>query len=314
MDGPVDPPLQLRPLRLADAAACAELIRVAGAADRTGMRRTEAQVLADAARTDLAADTLAVLDGAVLVGVHVLMVSRGAVGIGDTLRAHGTVAPGHRGRGIGTILVAHARHRAAELGMPLLVRVLEADAGAVGIVTDAGLVPVRWWSELTRDLREPIIPTAVPDGVQVARLGPGYDAGRWDERLRAAHNTAFAAHFGSVAVPVDDWHRDRTGSSTFRSDLSAAAVVDDRVVAYVLCYELVPGDLHVMTVGTIDEWRGRGLAAALLAQVLAAAAAAGFGSSSLTVDTANPTGALGVYARAGYRPAWRAVSYVTSPA
>lgn len=59
-------------------------------------------------------------------------------------------------------------------------------------------------------------------------------------------------------------------------------------------------ELPVATDGTVREWRGA--ADALLAHVLAAGAAAGYTRSSSTVDTADPTGALGVHARAGYTP------------
>jgi hypothetical protein len=47
----------------------------------------------------------------------------------------------------------------------------------------------------------------------------------------------------------------------------------------------------------------------MLAQVLLWAQEVGCASSSLTVDADNPTGALGVYTRAGYRLHSRQVTY-----
>ena len=46
--------------------------------------------------------------------------------------------------------------------------------------------------------------------------------------------------------------------------------------------------------------RGRGLASRLLRHALASYRAAGYAEASLDVDTNNPTGAFGVYERAGF--------------
>ena len=67
-----------------------------------------------------------------------------------------------------------------------------------------------------------------------------------------------------------------------------------------------PGpEIYVPYVGTLPEHRGRGLATGLLIQVLHAARTGGFATASLNVDTHNPTGALGIYERAGFRQAYR---------
>lgn len=57
------------------------------------------------------------------------------------------------------------------------------------------------------------------------------------------------------------------------------------------------------------EWRGRGLASALLADVLQAYRDAGLECAVLDVDADNPTGALGVYTKLGFEPTAREVSY-----
>ena len=68
-------------------------------------------------------------------------------------------------------------------------------------------------------------------------------------------------------------------------------------------------DPYVGTVGTLAPWRGRRIGGALLAHALGRAQEQGFGSSSLTVDDRNATGALGVYTRAGYTPHRRAITF-----
>jgi mycothiol synthase len=59
-------------------------------------------------------------------------------------------------------------------------------------------------------------------------------------------------------------------------------------------------DAHLHNVGTLRRARGRGIATALIATMLRAAREHGFDTASLDVDTANPTGALGVYQKSGF--------------
>ena len=52
--------------------------------------------------------------------------------------------------------------------------------------------------------------------------------------------------------------------------------------------------------GVRREFRGRGVAQALLADAMRRFAAAGMDKASLDVDSENPTGALALYAKMGY--------------
>lgn len=305
--------LQQRPMGLDDAAHLAAVRNAAEEADGLGEfydAEDCEEELADPER-DLARDTLIVFDGDRPVATQVLYV------LGERLHVAAEVVPSHRGRGIGTSLLAVALAEGARRGLRTEVRVPERKEDSVALARDAGMVPLRWWSELRRDLAEPIAPAPLPGGLELHALGPAFDAGRWDERLRTAHNAAFADHFGSSPVSADGWAHNRTGSRHFRGDCSVAATTADGAVAgYVLAYEyeadtVATGvrDLYIATVGTLREWRGRGVAGALLAHVLGAAAALGFQRSSLSVDTQNPTGALGVYDRAGFALHRRDVTY-----
>jgi ribosomal protein S18 acetylase RimI-like enzyme len=112
------------------------------------------------------------------------------------------------------------------------------------------------------------------------------DAGRWAAPLVAAE-----------AV-------DRTGEHCDEADC-AVSLTDPDVD---LARDSVR-DLYVATVGTVPDRRGRGVAAALLTHALERARDGGYDSSSLHVDAQNPTGALGVYRRAGYLPVARQVTY-----
>ncbi|MGI5129393.1 GNAT family N-acetyltransferase [Pseudonocardia sp. CA-107938] len=309
--------LTWRPMGADDVPAWARLLAAAEEVDDTGEHFSEDDLrdeLADPA-LDLPADSVAVMDGTELVAYQITMRPGDTAGVGRAMGSHGVVHPRWRRRGIGTALVRRGLDRASEAGATLMVRVPEGDAGAAAVCAAAGLRAVRWWSDLRRDLAAPVAPVVLPDGVEVASLGPDYDHDRWDEPLRAAHNVAFAQHWGSSRVSAESWRALRTGVSAFRAAYSAVALADGEIAAYVLGYEYPTSgagrELYVATVGTLPRWRGRGLAGALLNHVLAAAQADGFTTSVLTVDSQNATGALGVYERVGYAPYRRAVTWIS---
>ena len=136
--------------------------------------------------------------------------------------------------------------------------------------------------------------------------------------MRAARNASFADHWGSVPEDAEAFVHWRTATRAFRPDCSAAACTPDgQVAGFLLAYEQDAEtersgsrDLYVGTVGTLAAWRGRGIAGALLANALLRAGELGYASSTLTVDTQNLTGALGVYERAGYALRHREITYV----
>jgi mycothiol synthase len=89
------------------------------------------------------------------------------------------------------------------------------------------------------------------------------------------------------------------------------------VVAYALGYEYEADtaatgvrDCYLGQIGTRRDWRGRGAARALIANTLTIAARDGYQRASLGVDAANPTGALGLYERIGFRAVLRTTAYL----
>ncbi len=303
-----------------DAGLWAELLSACEEVDRVGEHYDEADCAEEltAPDLDLAADSLLVLDGGRPVAAAMMPLRTGGF---RRVVVDGAVHPAYRGRGLGTALLDRARRRAAQRDAVVALWVDDALPDAVALASGSGLTPVRWWAELRRDLAQPVRPVPLPDGLRMVGLGPVYDADRWDEPLRIAHNAAFVDHWGSTALSAQEWRHHETGSRNFRPEVSVAACTPSGDVAgYVLAMEFTAEtartgirELHVATVGTVREWRGRGVAGALLARVLAAGAAAGYARSSLTVDADNPTGALGVYGRAGFAAHRRRTTW-TGPA
>ncbi len=235
---------------------------------------------------------------------------------GQRFTLFGDVDPERLGEGIGTLMLtrsvdrARAIHAATAPDVPAryAASALEGRDDQAALLTAAGFEAGRHSFLMVADLGQPIPAPALADGVSVT----GFDA-EWAEELRLAHNAAFADYPDGTPMSADFWAMFMVRSAHSRHHLSAVARDGEgSVVAYVFAHEYaVPPsggtgrEVHVPFVGTLPGHRGRGLATALLARVLRLARDAGYSTASLNVDTHNPTGALGVYERAGFRPSHR---------
>ncbi len=235
----------------------------------------------------------------------------------------GRTDPAVRGQGIGGAAFGWAAARADEIlsAQPAhLARYAEtwADAGradAIALFEAHGFAPVRWYLEMRRFLAE-----ALPDPVATApcRLEayPLEAAEAAVERLRVAHNEAFADHWGSEPILPEDWARNFIGDPFFRPDLSLVALDGDEIVGYSLNY-VAESDWPATGVregwvgqlGVRRAWRRRGLATALLIRSMEVFRAAGLEAATLGVDAENPSGAVGIYERVGFRPIRRSARF-----
>jgi ribosomal protein S18 acetylase RimI-like enzyme len=97
-------------------------------------------------------------------------------------------------------------------------------------------------------------------------------------------------------------------------------VVLDSVTAEVAGYQLASHDPDIAVqrgfregytelLGVRRKYRGRGIARALLADAMRRFTAAGMDVASLDVDSENPSGALGLYTRLGYRAVNRTMAW-----
>lgn len=223
----------------------------------------------------------------------------------------GAVHPEWRGRGLGTAALAWGEARARQLlaeltdDLPQRIRVFadEHVTDARDLLVDAGFTPLRWFVDMRRDLSGPLPEIALPEGIMIEP----YDAARQDE-VRITHNEAFVPdHFGSSPRTPEQWQIDVLGNEKARLDWSFIALHEGQVVGYTFsgAYDH-EWQSQGYTEGWTDlvavrrEWRGRGIAGALLVAAMSRFKAAGLEYASLDVDTDNPTGALGTYTRLGY--------------
>ena len=232
----------------------------------------------------------------------------------------GDVDPARLGEGIGTLMLGRSLDRARairprvapEAVARVVATTLAGRDDQTDLVGRAGMRPWRYsFLMVARPGRRPS--GAPPPGYSVASFDP-----EAAEELRQAHNAAFAEYPYRPDASPDFWTMFVVSAAHARHELSVVARDEHgSVAAYVLAHEYAvtpsggPGpEVHVAYVGTLPAHRGRGLASGLLAEVLRRASAAGYVTASLHVDGANPTGALRIYERAGFRRRYRQDSYV----
>ncbi len=230
----------------------------------------------------------------------------------------GGVHPERRGQGLGRRLLAWQRARAeqrlsrSDSILPAWVLSYAPDRAPEHgrLLERSGFEPARYFTSLVAVLEGADLERPLPDGVRVEPMSV-----KRSEAVRRAKNASFADHWGSQPATVEGWSS-MLALPSARPDLSRIALVDDEVVGFVLT-DINEDDwgrqgftgCYIGLVGTVREWRGRGLASALLADVMRAAREAGLERVVLDVDAENPTGALGVYTRLGFAATSRDVSY-----
>jgi mycothiol synthase len=224
----------------------------------------------------------------------------------------GAVHPDWQGRGIGRELLGWQFERARQIHAeraPADEWVFDAGGNVLDergsrLYESFGMKPVRYFFDMVAD------PTAAPDvavppGLRVRPYTPDLA-----HPLYEAHMEAFSDHWGYQRRPFEAFENMAIGSTDFRPDLSRIAFDGDQIAGYVLAYD--GADCHYIgQVGTRRPWRRRGLAGALVAQSMRAAATQGRTKSTLGVDADSPTGAVGVYERVGFEVHARFVAYHT---
>lgn len=314
--------LSWRALQVRDADALYALISAVEAADRAPARTSRAEVgeIFDGAWKDLQRDSIGGFDERGVLRAYAVVEVR--PGDARTVRAFltGGVDPAWRGRGLGRAVLAwmegRGRQKLVETGKDLPARlaayVEEGARDQRRLYAAAGFSPIRWYTDMRRDLALPIPASRTPHGIRVVRW-----SAELDEATRLAHNDAFVDHWGTEPQTAESWARHDAHFAPSWSFLALdASASEPYVVGYLLSgrYEqdweaqgFTCGYTNLL--GVRREWRGRGLAGLLLARAMQAYKRSRMAYACLGVDTANPTGAHGLYARMGYEPTHGSVLY-----
>jgi mycothiol synthase len=313
----------LRPLTHADIPTHAALLAAVEAVDKTGEHYSEADLEEEYANPDVEVgkDIVGAWDGDELVG-YFSIYPRHADETHQKIHVEGSVHPARRGEGIGTLLAeamlarADAVHaeRHPEMPAKLTLSGLYDNTAQRDLVATVGLMPERYSFVMRTLLGSVEEPPALAEGYELRRYDDSMSAA-----MHAAHNAAFVDHPNFTPWTDVMWKQWVTDSRNFRPEHSLLVVHEsdpDTVVAYVQSNEFdaffeATGrrEAFVAKVGTRREHRGKGLAGALLAHSLWTYQEAGYQEASLDVDSENPTGALGIYERAGFEVETRWINY-----
>jgi len=166
------------------------------------------------------------------------------------------------------------------------------------LLSDVGFSPARYAFKMRVELPNRAADYPLP---QTLRLIP-WDPERDDEAL-SVFSKAFAEHWGLPTQDAQMWEQRFVGVPQFRADLSVLALQGDTPVG--LCVNWVRVDAPTIgwieAIGVIPSHRGQGVADAMMSRSLEAFRKDGLSAAELDVDTENPTGALQLYEKHGFR-------------
>lgn len=223
------------------------------------------------------------------------------------------VRPDRQRRGIGSRMLAWGEERArasmadgsggrADLPHALGGFTDQGNAAGIAFATRAGYGPIRYHYEMRRDLAEPIPDVAMPDGLELRPVRPEQHRAIW-----LANEEAFRDHWDASVTNEEDFVR-FFAHPAIDTSIWQVAWDGDEVAGMVINGINQEENATIgVDVGWLDEvstrrsWRGRGLASALICRSLAVLRGRGMTVAALGVDTENPSGALALYERFGFR-------------
>lgn len=228
------------------------------------------------------------------------------------LVSDGYIHPGHRGKGIGTWLVRRMEERAREMEgtapataqVELTNGVLMVDTAARTLLEREGFSLCRVFHEMRITMTEPPTIPALPAGVRLRAFVPGQDERAVFDTVEAA----FTDHWNHPPLQFEEWIARKTREGIDPA-LWILAEVEDGSIPAVSLGSTREGHGFINTVGTLREWRGKGLAGALVRASFLAFWERGMRTVALGVDAQNPTGATRLYEAAGMRAAVSATVY-----
>ena len=130
----------------------------------------------------------------------------------------------------------------------------------------------------------------------------------------AVYQAAFRERPGFPYWSMEQWVHWHTNDATFRPDLTLLAMAQEQPVAFIASTDDAELPQQIGWIGQLGvhpQWRGRGLAAALISQNLLAWRSEGKHAVMLDVNVNNP-GAMHLYQRLGFTVVGRRGAFYSS--
>jgi ribosomal protein S18 acetylase RimI-like enzyme len=191
-------------------------------------------------------------------------------------------------------LLAHIEEQARSEDVPQLMFILpDTEEPAVRAYLDHGFEVANNVLQMELDLAEPPPRADFPKGVAVRTYTDG-DA----HSVQAVLDAAYSA-WDDDYTPMthEDWLAFMTGDASFDPTCWWIAEADGELAGVCLTWR----EGWIKDIATTEAWRGRGLGKALLLHALTEHRARGNPKAGLKVDDRNPTAAIPLYERCGFR-------------
>jgi mycothiol synthase len=221
----------------------------------------------------------------------------------------GFVDPLWRRHGIGQTMLSwnERRLRVIAQGHDARPKILRSfadgnDDGNRALLQGSGYVPVTFGAEMSRSILGELPEAPLPEGLEVRPVEPSQLRQIWE-----ADTEAFRDHWGARPPTEADWEGflDRPFTDI---TLWKVAWEGDRVVGQVRSFINTDeneeyGRLRGYTenISTMKEWRGKGVARALICESMRLLRERGMEEVGLGVHTENPTGAFHLYSSLSYQ-------------
>lgn len=298
----LDPSLTLRPARWTDINAVAKLAHEVAEMEGDSLFVLNAEELANEWKSEgfnVERDVFVVetRDGR-LVGSEEFYNESGHY----KLKVDGCVHPEFRGLGIGSSLLekiterAQAEMKLTALGEQVLIQSLvnNKDKEGHNLLRNNGYSPVRYYWRMEIKLQEAPAPVTFPVGIELRPfIKDEHAVAVWQ-----ADNEAFRDHWGSHDRTYEEWSHGKFGNPNFDPTLWRIAW-DGNEVAGFSQNRFRKGIGWIGTIAVRRPWRGKGLGIALMRHTFGEFYKRGVTTIGLGVDSANLTGAMRLYQRAG---------------
>jgi len=229
----------------------------------------------------------------------------------------GSVHPNYRRRGLGSFALQWMEARACQMlatlgdDRPRVLRIDFYDRGddAIALFEKHGFGFAFAEDEMRRDLNQLIPGSSLPDGMSFVTWSP--------ERASLfflVYHHAFRDRPRFPGWTEDVWRHNLTADASFRADLSLLIMDGPEPVGFAICHIEVEadggpsGEGWIAQMGVRPPWRKRGLASALLSEVMQRLKATGLRHAMLEVNT-NNSQARSLYRGLGFEDCRRRSSF-----